>query len=104
VDHKVLERIWGFLVYTAGDYKPLNPFLLGLHLTIDSWRLGRDEEGWRLREVEVDANMESDEYSNEEYWKESGAANPLGVVKAVPSMRADLDVFIQLTEADPPPL
>jgi hypothetical protein len=46
VDHKVLERIWGFLVYVARTYKPMAPFLLVFHLTIDSWRPGRDEEGW----------------------------------------------------------
>jgi hypothetical protein len=49
VDHKVLERIRGFLVYVARTYKPLTPFLMGLHMTIDGWRPGRDEEGWRLR-------------------------------------------------------
>jgi hypothetical protein len=43
VDHKVLERIRGFLVYVARTYKPLTPFLMGLHMTIDGWRPGRDE-------------------------------------------------------------
>jgi hypothetical protein len=46
VDKKVLERTRGFLVYVASTYKPMTPFLLGFHLTIDSWRPGRDEEGW----------------------------------------------------------
>jgi hypothetical protein len=46
VDHKVLERTRVFLVYVARNYKPMAPFLLGFHLTIDSWRPGRDEEGW----------------------------------------------------------
>jgi hypothetical protein len=48
VDHKVLEGTRGFLVYVTRTYKPMAPFLLGFHLTIDSWRPGRDEEGWRL--------------------------------------------------------
>jgi hypothetical protein len=52
VDHKVLERIRGFLVYVARTYKPLTPFPMGLHMTIDGWRPGRDEDGWRLRETE----------------------------------------------------
>jgi hypothetical protein len=43
VDHKVLERIRGFLVYVARTYKPLTPFLMGLHMTIDGWRPGRDD-------------------------------------------------------------
>jgi hypothetical protein len=61
VDHKVLERIRGFLVYIARTYKPLRPFLMGLHMTIYVWRPGRDEEGWRIREAERAANRESDE-------------------------------------------
>jgi hypothetical protein len=52
VDHKVLERTRGLLVYVARTYKPMDPFILGFHLTIDSWRSGRDEEGWRLRQAE----------------------------------------------------
>jgi hypothetical protein len=44
VDHKVLERIRDFLVYVARTYTPLTPFLMGLHMTIDGWRPGRDEE------------------------------------------------------------
>jgi hypothetical protein len=41
----------------------MDPFILGFHLTIDRWRPGRDEEGWRLRqaEVEVEASLESDD-------------------------------------------
>jgi hypothetical protein len=40
VDHKVLEIIRGFLVYVARTYKPLTPFLMGLHMSIDGWRPG----------------------------------------------------------------
>jgi hypothetical protein len=61
VDHRVLERIRGLLVYVARTYKPLKPFLMGLHMTIDGWRPGRDAEGWRLREAERAAIRESDE-------------------------------------------
>jgi hypothetical protein len=61
VDHKVLEKIQGFLVYVARTNKPMAPFLLGFHLTIDSWRPVREEEGWRLRQAEVEARLESDD-------------------------------------------
>jgi hypothetical protein len=63
VDHKVYERIRGFLVYVARTYKPMASLLLGLHLTIDSWIPGREEEGWRLRKSEVEASLESDDES-----------------------------------------
>jgi hypothetical protein len=61
VDHKVLEIIGGFLVYVSRTYRPLTPFLMGLHMSIDGWRSGRDEEGWRLREAEVNASRDSED-------------------------------------------
>jgi hypothetical protein len=45
VDNKVLDRIRGFLVYVARTYKPLTPFLMGLHMPIYGWSPGRDDEG-----------------------------------------------------------
>ena len=47
-DRKRLESIRGFLLYVARTYPILAPFLKGLHLTIDGWRPGRDETGWKL--------------------------------------------------------
>jgi hypothetical protein len=58
VDHNVLERIRGFLVYVARTLKHLTPFLMGLHATIDGWRQGRYEQGWRLREAEKASSRE----------------------------------------------
>jgi hypothetical protein len=53
VNHKVLERIRGFLVYVAHTYTYLTPFLMGLHMSIYGWRPGRCDEGWRLRQAEL---------------------------------------------------
>jgi hypothetical protein len=104
VDHKVLERNRGFLVYVARTYKPMAPFILGFHLTIDSWRPGRDEEGWRLRQAEVEASLESDDESDTEEGHGGEERAPPRLVLAVPRLRDDLNVFIQLTEAEAPPL
>jgi hypothetical protein len=41
----------------------MSPFLLGFHLTIDSWIPVRDEEGWRLRQAKVEASLKSDDES-----------------------------------------
>ena len=38
----------GFLIYVTRTYSPMIPYLKGLHLTIDSWRGGRDDDGWKL--------------------------------------------------------
>jgi hypothetical protein len=64
VDRNVLERTRGFLVYVSRTYNPMDPFLLGFHMTIVSWRPGRDEEGWRLRQLEVEVILESDDESD----------------------------------------
>jgi hypothetical protein len=104
VDHKVLERTRGFLVYFLRTYKPMAPFLLGFHLTIDSWRPGRDEEGWRLRQAEVEASLESDDESETDEGHRGEKSEPPRLVLAVPRLRDNLKVLIQLTEAEAPPL
>jgi hypothetical protein len=53
VGHNVLEIMRGLLVYVALAYRPLTPFLMGLHMCKDGWMSGRDEEGWILSEAEV---------------------------------------------------
>ena len=49
LDFKDLERGRGFLVYLSRTYPSIVPYLKGLHLTIDSWRPLRDEEGWKAK-------------------------------------------------------
>jgi hypothetical protein len=90
----------GFLVYVARTYIPMVHFLLGFHLTIDSWRPGRDEEGCRLWQSEVEASLESDDESEIEEGKGGEEGAPPRLVLTVPILRDALKVLIQLTEAD----
>ena len=42
------------------------PYLKGIHHTLESWRLGRDKDGWKLNKNEIIKWMEEelmDEYS-----------------------------------------
>jgi hypothetical protein len=48
LNHNELERSRGFLNYVCQTYPPMTPFLKGFHLTIDGWRDGRGEYGWRM--------------------------------------------------------
>ena len=48
LQHKGLERKRGFLIYVTRTYTSMVPYLKGIHLTLDSWRKGRDEEGWKV--------------------------------------------------------
>jgi len=49
LEHKHLEQGRGFLVYLSRTYTTIVPYLKGIHLTLDSWRQGRDEDGWKLK-------------------------------------------------------
>jgi hypothetical protein len=46
LDHKSLEQKRGFFVHLQRVYPTIAPYLKGIHLTLDSWRPGRDEDGW----------------------------------------------------------
>ena len=46
--------IRGFLIYVVRTYPWLNPYIKGLHLTIDSWRPGREELGFKMRGKELE--------------------------------------------------
>ena len=50
LDIKTLKSIRGFLVYIARTYNSMVPYLKGLHATIDSWRPGRNMNGWKYSE------------------------------------------------------
>ena len=47
LDHEMLEKGRGFMVYFCRTYTSLTPFLKGINLTLDSWRKGRDDDGWK---------------------------------------------------------
>ena len=55
--HKTLESYRGFLVYLSWTYPSLVPHLKGIHLTLDSWRPHRDQDGWRLTPANQDQAM-----------------------------------------------
>jgi hypothetical protein len=97
LEHAELERIRGFLVYVTRTYKALTPYLKGVHLTLDSWRGNRNDDGWRL------ATPLSD------------IGHPLGLcaepvledappkVKAVPRLQKDIQTFLKFTASAIPP-
>jgi hypothetical protein len=48
LNFKSLESHVGFLVHLSMAYPDMTPFLRGFYLTLNSWRDGRDELGWKL--------------------------------------------------------
>lgn len=94
IPHKQLERYRGFLVYVAQTFEALVPYLKGIHLTLDSWRSNRDEDGWRL------AN------ASDRRLVDPAIRNPKAPVltKVVPRLREDVKALMTLTRALTPPL
>jgi hypothetical protein len=92
-DHKDLERKRGFLVYVARTYPSLMPFLKGIHLTLDGWRPGRDDDGWPLQgqlacHLDVDPTI---------------TPTAPATVTAIPRLAGDLQALSQLMASDTPP-
>ena len=48
LDRKRLESMRGFLVHLSRTFTSFTPYLKGIHNTLESWRPGRDEDGWKL--------------------------------------------------------
>jgi hypothetical protein len=48
INYKQLDRDVGFLVHLSMTYPEMTPFLRGFYLTMNSWRKGRDKDGWKL--------------------------------------------------------
>ncbi len=49
-----LLQIRSFLMYVVHTYPWINPYMKGLHLTIDSWRPFRGADGFKLRGKELE--------------------------------------------------
>jgi hypothetical protein len=54
LNNNQLERRRGFLVYVAQAFPSLVPYLKGIHLTLDSWRSGRNEDGWKRTRADME--------------------------------------------------
>ena len=72
---KRLLEIRGFLNYVVRTYPWMNPYLKGLHLTIDGWRRGRNSGGWRFKEP---ATFPGKRAHNEELGGDGERSGPSG--------------------------
>ena len=94
---KDLESDRGFLVYVARTFPVMKSYLKGFHLTLESWRPDRDEDGWkRTDEVLVDSD------GNLLNMEDNPSAPKL--VIAVPRFKDDLKALADLTANDRAPL
>jgi hypothetical protein len=96
LNHKSLEQKRGFFVHLQWTYPSITPFLKGIHLTLDSWRPGRDSEGWKISPALLDLDMVA------EWGLESSGAPEF--VTAVPWLWDDLSCLSQLFQPENPPV
>ena len=110
VSRNRLEVMRGFLNYVSRTYGWMVPYMKCLHLTIDSWREGRDQEGWRVNKpkgrltiwewegekwIDVDPDAVAEAMGEEE-----GAPE---MVKPVPRFLSDARALRELTQGIEPP-
>jgi hypothetical protein len=48
LNRKMLERETGFLNHLSMTFEQITPYLKGFYLSLNSWRLGRDLEDWKV--------------------------------------------------------
>jgi hypothetical protein len=97
IPHKKLEFIRGFLVYVARTYPTMVPYLKGIHLTLDSWRVNRgldgwpvDEDGWRVSNTINDKLEDAD--------ARKGGEEPPPYVRKAKRLTDDLKMLRYLTK------
>ena len=105
LNHKDLESKRGFLVHLSMTFPSIVPFLKGLHLTIDSWRPLRNDDGWKFSHKEIRSWLEhqrEDGMDQEEIYDLLNVGAPSEVVP-VERFAEDLNFLAQFFEAELPP-
>jgi len=89
IKHKTLEHHQGFLVYLVRTYPMLNPYLKGIHLTLDSWRPYQGTDRWKLTSRELQQALMEKEDNPWVIEMEDFAAPKF--VKPVPRLQGDVE-------------
>jgi hypothetical protein len=98
---KSLESARGFMIYVSRTYRPMIPFLLEIHHTLDSWRPSRREDGWRQNRLIMIMEGYEDEAAPN---LGQSAVLPPSMVKAAKRLADDLRVLTMLIYPEVPPL
>jgi hypothetical protein len=110
LEYKRLLSDRGFLVYVTQAYPSMKPYLKGFHLSLETWRGGRDDEGWKATpkfyEEEPVTSME--EVTSTLMIDAAGQMGnnsggpPGGFTMAVPRFEEDLEALTLLTKGECP--
>jgi len=116
VNHKEMQSDRGFLVYVTQAYPALKPYLKGFHLTLETWRGGRDKEGWKLKNTSGSGGVDNDDYGLEDTLLEMVEEDTTvdltipkdryepetGLTQVVPRLEEDLQALLELTSSEKP--
>jgi hypothetical protein len=83
-------------VHIVMTYPFLKPYLTGLHVTIDGWRRGRDEEGWKLS-----ARKQVEEASGDD---DDSLEDIPELIKLAPRLTSDVEALMRLSNTPKAPL
>jgi hypothetical protein len=105
-----LEQIRGYLIYITRTFSWAEPYLKGLHLTIDGWRRGRDSHGFRVPKPRPSPdNRLIWEWKAGIWEEEPNDETPAQVdppapefVEPAPRLRFDVDSLLSLFNGDAP--
>lgn len=101
LDNKKLKSIRGFLVYVSRTYNSMVPYLKGIHATIDSWRPGRNVDGWKYTEQKKwFDDLDPMEY---EFGIKPDTNDEPAFVFPVPRLAGDIRCLLELTSFINPP-
>jgi hypothetical protein len=97
-----LEWIRGFLVYVTRTYTTLVPYLKGVHLTLDSWRANRGDDGWPIDDDEWRLSNTIDNRIKDGVARQGGLEPPK-IVKRAARLAHNLKMLNALTATKVPP-
>ena len=105
-----MERDVGFLVHLSRTFPAIFPYLKGFYLSLNSWRKGRNDEGWKYSMAEWRAAMDlDDDLPAYQVMREVKRMNPgqshtdrPELVDAVPRLGMDLKAIGELLIGDEP--
>jgi hypothetical protein len=103
IEHKTMEKYRGYLIYLCRSYPAINPYLKGIHLTLDSWRPWRKDDSWKMTLAEMCTEVqEKDDNDDDMGFTESFNKAPVQV-KWVPYFPSDVGALIDLFSSTIPP-
>ena len=88
-DRKKFLSARGFMVYASVTYLFMRPFMKGMHMLAESWRGGRDAEGWKVAGSKPGPKLTGDDQEYSEELEYSGIEDEALFVESLTSLLED---------------